>query len=144
MPTKAQLVREAIAAAVRNVAGVGNVQSDGFWKTWVEETNLPAVFVILEDDDSGPGPTRSKTVAAHFRLATILAASNPQDAFDDLRGAIETLIEADPSLGGLANAGMAARVSGCGRFATAKSISGEFYVRDIFVDVDYYHDRGAP
>jgi len=35
-------------------------------------------------------------------------------------------------------------VSGCGHFATAKSIAGQVYVRDIFVEAEYRYARGSP
>lgn len=144
MPTKAQQVREALATEVKKVAALKLVQADGFWKLWNQEPTLPAAYVILDDDESEPGPTQSKTVHARYRIAVTLASERPQDEFDDIRGAIETEIEDDPTLGGLAMAQKGAIVSGVGRFATAKSISGDFYVRDIFVDVDYYHPRAQP
>ena len=139
MPTKAQLVREALATEIRKVAGIGSVSSQV--KLWKEETNLPAAYVILDSDDSRFEPTESKTVDAHFRIAMVLQSETPQDVFDDLRGAIEAEIEDDPSLGGLVDV---AFVSGVGGFATSTSIAGQVYVRNIFVDVTYKHARGQP
>ena len=139
MPTKAQLVREALITEVKKVSGIGAVSSQ--WKLWNEESNLPAAYVILDDDDSRFEPTQSKTVDAHFRIATIIQSETPQDVFDDLRGAIEVEIEDDPSLGSLVDV---AFVSGTSRFATSKSIAGQVYVRDIFVDVTYKHPRAQP
>jgi hypothetical protein len=139
MSTKAQQIREALLTEIRKVAGIGAVSSQ--WKLWKDESSLPAAYVILDGDDQELLPTRSKQVHAHFRIATILQSETPQDAFDDLRGAIETEIEDDPALGGLADA---AWVSGTSHFATATSIAGPVYVRDLFVDVHYRHPRAQP
>jgi hypothetical protein len=139
MPTKAQLVREALETEIKKVSGIGHVSSQP--KLWKDESNLPAAYVILDSDDSRFEPTESKTVECRFRIATVLQSENPQDVFDDLRGAIETEIEDDPSLGGLADV---AFVSGVGGFATSVAIAGQVYVRNIFVDVTYKHARGAP
>jgi len=141
MPSKDQLVREALATEVRKVVGIGTVMADGFWQLWNQETAMPAAYVILDSDSKDRSPTRSKEVSASFRIATTLRSEKPQDAFDTLRAAIETEIEDDPGLGGLVRD---AWVSGCGPFATAKSISGDFYVRNIFVDVSYRYPRAQP
>lgn len=138
MSTKAQLVRDAITTEIRKVAGIGATGSD--WTTWEKEARLPAAYTVLDTDEKEPGPTRSKTVTAHVRIPTILRSQNPEDAFDDLRAAIENQLEDDPSLGGLV---FDCYVSGCGPFATAQTAAGEVYVRDIFVEVEYRHDRGA-
>jgi len=139
MPSKDQLVREALTTEIKKVSSIGATGSD--WRLWNQETSLPAAYTILDEDDKERAPTRSKEVTARFRIATIIASETPQDAFDALRAAIETEIEDDPSLGGLA---LDAWVSGCGRFATAKSIAGQVYVRDIFVDVIYRYPRAQP
>ena len=139
MPTLAQQVREALIAEIKKVSGIGTVSSD--WKSWNQTSRLPAAYVILDSDDSERAPTRSKEVRAHYRIATVLHSTTTQDKFDDLRGSIETEIEDDPSLGGLV---LDAWVSGVSEFATSKTIAGDVYVRDIFVEVHYRHDRGAP
>jgi len=139
MPSKDQLVREALITEVKKVAGIGAVESN--WNLWTQESRLPAVYPILDSDTKSRAPTRSKEVEARFRLATIISSDTPQDAFDALRAGVETQIEDDPSLGGLA---LDAWVSGCSPFATAKSIAGQVYVRDIFVDVIYRYTRAQP
>jgi hypothetical protein len=140
MPTKAQLVREALLTEIRKVSGIG---ATGYLprNTWRDETNLPAGYLVLEDDDSVRSPTRSKEVEARYRVAFVFRSENPPDTFDDLRGAVEAQIEDDPSLGGLV---LDAWYSGCGRFHTAKTLAGDVYVRDVFITVIYRHDRGAP
>ncbi len=139
MPTKAQQVRDALTTEIQKVAGIGATGSD--WRLWSQEGRLPAAYTILDSDESELSPTVSKTVRARFRIATIIQSETPQNAFDDLRGAIEMQIEDDPSLGGLAGA---AWVSGTTPFATAKSVAGEVYVRDLLVEVIYKHPRGQP
>lgn len=137
-PSKAQLVRDAITTEIAKVPNIGATGSD--WTLWMNESRLPAAYTILETDEKERGPTQSKTVRAHFRVPTILATQTPENDFDDLRAAIEDQIEDDPTLGGLV---FDCWVSGCGSFATAKAISGEVYVRDIFVEAEYRHDRAA-
>lgn len=139
MPTKAQLVREALQTEVAKASLLKTVSEQ--WQHWKDETNLPAAYVILDEDDSGFEPTQSKTVNGHFRIAVVLKSDTPQDLFDDIRGQVETQIEDDPSLGGLANW---AYVSGVSRFATSTQIAGQLYVRDIYVEVQYLHARGQP
>jgi len=132
-------VRNAITTEVAKVAGIGATGSD--WRHWANEGRLPAAYTILDTVEKEISPTRSKTVLAHYRIAAILKSQNPEDDFDLLMADIETEIEDDPSLGNLVEV---AWVTGCDEFATAKQISGEVYVRNIFVDVRYKHVRGAP
>ena len=82
MPTKAQLVREALETEIKKVSGIGHVSSQV--KLWKDESNLPAAYVILDSDDSRFEPTESKTVDCRFRIATVLQSEKPQDVFDDL------------------------------------------------------------
>lgn len=138
MPSKAQMIRDAITVEIRKVAGIGATGSD--WTTFEKEGRLPAAYTILDTSEASRGPTQSKEVLAHIRIPTIVRSQEPENAFDDLMAAIENEIEDEPSLGGIAHD---AWVSGCGAFATAKTIAGEVYVRDIFVEVEYRHDRGA-
>jgi hypothetical protein len=138
MSSKAQQIREAVTAEIAKVSGIGATGSD--WKLWAQETNLPAAYTILDSDSSERSPTQSKEVTARFRIATIISSETPQDAFDELRAGIEAELEDDPSLGGLA---LDAWVSGCNPFATAKSIAGTVYVRDVLIDVIYRHPRGS-
>ncbi len=140
MPTpKSRLIRDALTTEIRKVVGIGATGTD--WRLWVKETSFPAVYTILDSEDAEPMPTRSKEVHAHFRLATIISSTTPEDAFDQLRADIEMQIEDDPALGGLADD---VWMSGCGHFATGKSIAGSVYVRDVFVEVIYRHGRGTP
>jgi hypothetical protein len=139
MPSTGQQIREALTTEIEKIAGIGETGSD--WTLWDQVSRFPAAYTILDTDVSERLPTRSKTVTASFRIACILQSEHPENDFDDLRAAIETQIEDDPTLGGLA---MDAWVSGVGSFATAKVISGQVYVRNVFVDVIYRHPRAQP
>ena len=139
MPSKHQDIRDAITTEIRKVVGIGSTGSD--WKLWKQENRFPAAYTILDSDAAELSPTRSKEVTAEFRIATIISSERQQDAFDDLRAAIEREIEDDPTLGNIA---LEAEVKGVTPFATAQAISGPVYVRDIFVTVIYRYTRAAP
>ncbi len=139
MPSKGQEIHDALTTEIRKVAGIGSTGSD--LKLWKEESRFPAAYTILESDAAELSPTRSKTVIAEFRIATIIRSGRPQNAFYDLRAAIETEIEDDPTLGNLAQE---AWVRGVDPFATTEMISGPVYVRNIFVTIIYMYTRGAP
>ena len=139
MPSKAQQIRDALTTEIRKVVGIGSTGSD--WKLWREENRFPAAYTIHASDAAELSPTRSKEVEAQFRIATIISSQRPQDAFDDLRAAIETEIEDDPSLGNIAQE---AWVAGVSEFETTQAISGPVYVRFIFVTIKYRYARGAP
>jgi|GEM_PF-5407826 len=137
--SKGKDVRNALTVEIQKVTDIGTTGSR--WHHWQKVQRFPAAFTILESDDKERTPFRSKEVTATYRIATIIRGDNPEDEFDDLRDAIETEIEDDPSLGGLA---LDAWVSGTGDFATTTIIAGQVYVRDIFVTVVYRYSRGSP
>ncbi len=139
MPSKGQQIHDALTTEIRKVVGIGSTGSD--WKLWREENRFPAAYTILDFDSAELSPTRSKEVTAEFMIATIISSDRPQNAFYDLRKAIETEIEDDPTLGNIA---LEAWVKGVSFHATAQAISGPVYVRDIFVTVKYRYTRGAP
>ena len=139
MPSKGQQIHDALTTEIRKVVGIGSTGSN--WKLWREENRFPAAYTILDSDAAELSPTRTKTVTAEFLIATIISSGRYQNAFYDLRRAIETEIEDDPTLGGLSDE---AWIRGVGPFATTQAIAGEVYVRDIFVRVIYKYPRGAP
>jgi len=132
-------IREALTTEIQKVPGIGETGSK--WNLWDKCQRFPAAYTILDSDEKEYAPTRSKTVKARFRIPCVFKSETPEDDFDLLYDAIETEIEDDPSLGGLA---LLAYVSGCGNFATAPEIAGGVYVRNIFVDVEYRHPRAQP
>lgn len=138
MPSVAQQVRDALIVEIHKVADLRTVSSK--WAHWQTEANLPAAYVLKDRDDAERGPTQSKEVIAHFRIVVVIRSDNPEDIFDTLDAAIENQVEDDPTLAGLA---LDAVRTGVDRFATAESIGGQVYVREIFYDVLYRHARAA-
>lgn len=138
MASVAQQIREGLIVEIHKVPALLTVSSK--WTHWQNEKNVPAAYVLRDTDDAERGPTQSKEVIAHFRIVLVIRSDNPEDIFDTLDAAIENQIEDDPTLGGLA---LDAVRTGVDRFATAESISGQVYVREIFYDVLYRHARAA-
>lgn len=138
MPSKAQLVRQAIIAEIKTVAGIGAVTQS--FKVWNAETLFPAVYVFLEREEKRRNPTTFKEVEASYLAACVLKTANPEDAFDELKAAIENKIEDDPSLGGLC---MDTWVSGCGRFVYEETATEQIYKRNIRIEANYRHVRAA-
>lgn len=136
---KSTQIRDALITEIKKVVGIGTVSSD--LKLWQEEARLPAVYLIEDSERSDRAPTRSKEVQGTYRAVAVLQSEQPQKKFEALRRDIETQIEDDPSLGGLA---LDAWRSSTGPFATTTSNSGQVYVREIFIEVIYRHARAAP
>ncbi len=108
---------------------------------WQTLKRPPAVFIAVAGETKARGPTRSKENQATITLPTVVKGSDPLVKFFDLYKRIEEVIEADPSLGGLV---IDAWVSGFVGLVTDESITPDLHVSDIFVTVDYRHDRGSP
>lgn len=110
-------------------------------KGWQTLKRPPAVFIAPAGETSAPGPTRSMTNQVVITLPTVVKGADPLVEFFDLYKRIRILVDADPSLGGLA---IDAWVSGYVGLVTDESITPDLHVSDIFVTVDYRHDRGSP
>ena len=108
---------------------------------WQTLKRPPAVFIAPAGEVKARGPTRSKENQVTVTLPTVVKGSDPLVKFFDLYKRIEEVIEADPSLGGLV---IDAWVSGFTGLVTDESITPDLHVSDIFVTVDYRHDRGSP
>ena len=138
MPSKAQGIRDKLITLLRTVSLLKSVTSD--WEHWHDEMDLPSAVVIRDRSPAERGPTRSKEVTDHFRIVVTMITENGQDDFDTIEAAIENVVEAEPTLGGLA---LDAWRVDTDPFATAETVRGQVYVRQIFIDVFRRHTRAA-
>jgi len=136
--SKAQLVRQALIAEIKTVPGIGTVTES--FRTWNAAILFPAVFLFLEREEKRRSPTRSKECDASYLAACTLKTAEPENAFDELKAAIENKIEDDPTLGGLCRD---AWVSGCGRFIYEETATEQIYKRNIRIEASYRHVRAA-
>jgi hypothetical protein len=139
MSAKLTQIRNALIARTQAVPGIGDTGSNE--KAWWEANKFPAAYVKLLFETKAIAPMRMKEGRARFVIPTVLLDEGQDEAFENLYQALETQIEADPTLGGLT---MECFVSGVGQFETTTKISQNFYTRDIFVEAVYRHTRGAP
>lgn len=108
-------------------------------KAWHEIVNWPAAFIIIGGETKERRQTQRKEGTATFLIPTVVKTDDPVDRFMTLYEAIEESIESDPSLDGLA---LDAVIRGFTALTTSQTIAGDFHVADIFVDVQYRHERG--
>ena len=122
---------------IRNAGSYGTLM-----RAWYDVVNFPAAYLALGSETKRRWPTQSKEGKARFLVPCVVKdISGPLERFLDLYGLIETAIEADPSLDGLA---IDCFVAGHSALTTSKTIAGGVHVADIFVDVTYRHAKGAP
>ncbi len=129
-----------IIARVLTLSDISESRTGFKVKGW-QTAPTPAVYLAIGSETKGRGPTRSKENQVVFTLPTVVKDKDPVVAFLDLYKRIEEVIEADPSMDGLA---LDAWVSGVNALVTEEEIAKDLHVSDIFVTVDYRHVRGAP
>jgi hypothetical protein len=109
-------------------------------KLWASETNPPAAYLGDAGERNVDGPTQSISPQAGFFFYTIVKGpSEPTRTFFGLYKSLKDGIDADPTLGGLC---FRARVSGYTALNTDASIADRTHVADVFVEIQYRHDRG--
>ena len=109
-------------------------------KLWAMETNPPAAYLGDAGERNEDGPTRSISPRAGFFFYTIVKGSTtPTRSFYALYKALKDAIDNDPALGGLC---FRARVAGYSALNTDASIAERTHVSDIFVEIEYRHERG--
>jgi hypothetical protein len=128
---------------IDRVLSLGEITSSatGFKVKGWQTSKTPASYIAIGSESKGRGPTRSKENQVVFVLPTVVKGADPVVEFMKLYKRIEEVIEADPSLDGLA---LDAWVSGVSALVTDEEIAKDRHVSDIFVTVDYRHIRGAP
>lgn len=139
MPSKLSQIKDALVTEIQKIAGIGATGTN--LSAWHEEHDLPAAFVGIATETKERAPIRSKQGSADFFVHTIVEGDDPLQLFFDLYASIEAEIEDDPTLGGLA---LDAFVSGTTALVTGETIAQGKHVADVFVTVQYRHDRAAP
>lgn len=137
--SKLRAIKNYLVDQTSRISGIGSFGSK--LRAWHEVVNYPAVYCVIGSETKEPSPTRSKEATAQFILPTVVKSEDPLDTYMALLSQIETAIEDDPSLDGLA---LNAHVSGFNALVTSATIAGQVHVADVFVDVTYRHTRGAP
>jgi hypothetical protein len=135
-----QICRE-LMARILTLSDITSSKTGFKVKGWQTLKRPPAVFIAPAGENSAPGPTKSMTNQVIITLPTVVKGADPLVDFFDLYKRIKEVVDADPSLGGLA---IDAWVSGYVGLVTDESITPDLHVSDIFVTVDYRHDRGSP
>jgi hypothetical protein len=111
-------------------------------RAYYEAVEFPAGYLWLASEAKDRLPTRSKNALAEFGVHLIVKnQDDPLDEWLKCYEQIEEQIEDDPSLDGLA---LDARVQGADLLVTSETISSGYYVGDVFVQVEYRHERGNP
>ena len=106
---------------------------------WHDEPNATAAYLGDAGERNIEGPTRSISPTAGFFFFTICKGDNPTRIFWALYKAVKDAIDADPTLGGLCHT---ARVTGYFSDKSVPQISARVHTADIFVEVEYRHERG--
>ncbi len=128
-----------IAAAVAGIGHTGLLTDVG--KAWHEEDKVPAAYLGQLGEDIEGSPTRRMTSDSQFFWYTIVKGNAPTRKSEALKQALRAGLEADVSLGGLAEL---ATVVGDRVLNTAENIAARTVVANIFVDVQYRTERGTP
>jgi hypothetical protein len=139
----ADAVIQQIAAALLAHAAQAGYVSVGLLtdvgKDWHEVTATPAGYLGDRGLRNTPSPTRSISVMAGLFLFSVIKGEEPTKLFWACEKAFEDRIALDPTLGGLCHA---AHVTGYTSDKTVPNVSARTHVADIFIEVEYRHDRG--
>jgi len=131
------LIAKSVAAGYKATGLLNDVGRD-----WHEEDNAPAAYLGDAGERNEDRPTRSVSPRAGFFFFSIVKGDNPPRSFWPLYKALKDSIALDPTLGGLANGDNGARVTGYFSDKTIPTINAGVHLADIFVEVEYRHDRG--
>lgn len=129
----------AISAAVTGIGNTGFLVEVG--KMWNDEDKDKSAYLGDNGESIEGAPTRSMTSIASFFWHTIVKGNTPARRYEGLKQALRAGVEADPSLGGLAQLAL---VVGDEKLNTPANIAARTHVANIFVDVTYRTVRGTP
>ena len=130
------LIAKSLAAGFKSTGLLTDVG-----KLWAEETSPPAAYLGDAGERNEYKPTRRISPTAGFFFYTIVKdVPAPTRTFYGLYKALKNIIDNDPSLGGLCEL---AELIGYQALNTAANIARNTHVADVFVEVQYKHDRGG-
>lgn len=132
-----------IADALIAKSGLAGYLSTGLLndlgKDWLQEDNPPAAYLGDAGERNEYKPTASISPRAGFFFLSIVRGDNPTRLFWPLYKALKDAIDADPTLGGLC---FLAQVTGYFSDKTIQAVTARVHRAEIFVEVEYRHDRG--
>ncbi len=135
-----QQILEAIDTAVGR-ASLIKKHAIGIDHGWMSETVFPAAYTYLIGENKSGAPTRSKSSQMHAGIYVVLQSTTPEQDFAAIYREIEEEVESELTFDGLVRD---VWITGTAPLQTAHDIAQGKHVSDIFVRVEYQHDRGQP
>jgi hypothetical protein len=131
------LIAKSVLAGYKSTGLLNDVGKD-----WLQEDNPPAAYLGDAGERNEYKPTASISPRAGVFFLSIVRGDNPTRLFWPLYKALKDAISIDPTLGGLATGDNGAMVTGYFSDKTIQAVTARVHRAEIFVEVEYRHDRG--